>query len=57
MMVPVSMHTFISSNSNVSEVEENTEVAGEESDYELLTINTIMQEILALFNDDVEEEF
>lgn len=56
MMVPVSMHAFISSNSNVSEAEENTEVAGEESDYELLTINTIMQEILALFNDDVEEE-
>lgn len=51
------MQTLVASNTNVNETEDHTEVTLEESEYEILTLNTIMQEILsAISGDEMEAE-
>ena len=57
IMMPISMQTLVASNTNANDTEENAEATLEESEHELLTLNTIMQEILIQFSEDeIEEE-
>ena len=50
IMMPVSMQTLAASNTNVNETEDYTEVTLEEPEHDILTINTIMQEVLSLIS-------
>lgn len=50
------MQTLVASNTNANDTEENTEVTLEESEHELLTLNTMMQEILTLISEDEVKE-
>lgn len=51
------MQTLVASNTNANDTEEKMAVSIDESEHELLTLNTIMQEILALVSaDEIEEE-
>lgn len=55
--MPISMQTLVASNTNANDTEEKMAVSIDESEHELLTLNTIMQEILALVSaDEIEEE-
>ena len=57
LMMPISMQTLVASTTNANETEDNSEVTLQESDHELLTLNTIMQEILVLISgNEMEEE-
>ena len=57
LMMPISMQTLVASTTNANETEDNSEVTLQESEHELLTLNTIMQEILVLISgNEMEEE-